>query len=159
MSDWRRRAIEGLQPGDEFVLRRTFSEADTRRFGDLSRDFNPVHYDRGFAGARGFPDLICHGLLVGGMLCELGGQVAWLASSISFRFVKPVYFGDTVTCRIRITDVTPRYRARATARFENQHGTLVMEAAMEGVIPGPEEAEVLARVRAEGDPSNPMAGG
>lgn len=29
--------------------------------------------------------MICHGLLVGGMICEFGGQVGWLASGMDFK--------------------------------------------------------------------------
>ena len=60
----RQRAIQGLKPGDAFTFSRTFSQSDTESFGDLIADYNPVHYDRRFAQTKGFPDLICHGLLV-----------------------------------------------------------------------------------------------
>ena len=118
----RLRAVEGLKQGHSFTYSRRFNQQETELFGDMTRDYNPVHYDLRWAEAKGFSGLICHGLLVGGMLCELGGQLAWLASSMSFRFLKPVYFGDTVTCTIRITEVTKQCRAKATARLVNQRG-------------------------------------
>ena len=51
MSDIRRRTIEGLRTGDTFTATRTFTEELVRAFGDLSRDYNPVHYDQRFASA------------------------------------------------------------------------------------------------------------
>jgi len=150
----RQSAIEGLRPGDTFTVRRTFTEEVTRAFGDLSRDYNPVHYDPRFASAKGFSGLICHGLLVGSLLTEVGGQIGWLATGIEFRFLKPVFFGDTITCRFTVLEVDERGRAQARAVFSNQHGTVVIEAALGGRLPGEAERAVLAAMVAEGDPTN-----
>lgn len=154
MAGIRRRTIEGLRPGDTFTVTRTFTEELTRAFGDLSRDYNPIHYDQRFAGTKGFPGLICHGLLVGSLITEVGGQIGWLASGIDFRFMKPVFFGDTVTCRFTLLEVDERGRAQARAVFSNQHGTTVIEAALRGRLPGEAERAVLAAMVAEGDPTN-----
>jgi acyl dehydratase len=150
----RQRAIEGLQPGDTFTVTRTFTEDLTRAFGALSRDFNPVHYDQRFTSAKGFDALICHGLLVGSLVTEVGGQIGWLATGMEFRFVKPVFFGDTITCRFTLLEVDDRGRARARATLSNQHGTTVIEAALTGRLPGEAERAVLAAMVAEGDPTN-----
>lgn len=154
MAGIRRRTIEGLRPGDTFTVTRTFTEDLTRSFGDLSRDYNPVHYDQRFASAKGFADRICHGLLVGSLITEVGGQIGWLATGIDFKFMKPVFFGDTVTCRFTVLEVDERGRARARAIFSNQHGVTVIEAALGGRLPGDAERAVLASMVAEGDPTN-----
>jgi acyl dehydratase len=159
MSEIRRRAIEGLRPGDTFTLERTFTEELTRAFGDLSRDYNPVHYDRRFAAARSFTGLICHGLLVGSLVTEVGGQIGWLATGMEFRFLRPVYFGDTVTCRFTVTEVDERGRAKGRAVFSNQHGATVIEATLSGRLPGEAERAVLAAMVAEGDPTNELGSG
>lgn len=157
MSEIRRRAIEGLRPGDTFTATRTFTEELTRAFGDLSRDYNPVHYDERFAGAKSFTGLICHGLLVGSLLTEVGGQIGWLATAMDFRFLKPVYFGDCITCRFTLTEVDERGRAQARAVFSNQHGVTVTEATLAGRLPGEAERAILAAMVAEGDPTNKLA--
>jgi 3-hydroxybutyryl-CoA dehydratase len=154
MSEIRRKAIEGLRPGDTFTLRRTFTEELVHAFGELSRDYNPVHYDRRFASAKGFSGLICHGLLVGSLITEVGGQIGWLATGMELRFLKPVYFGDTVTCRFTLLEVDERGRARARAVFANQDGTSVIEATLTGRLPGDAERAILAAMVAEGDPTN-----
>jgi acyl dehydratase len=154
MSGIRQSTIEGLHPGDTFTVRRTFTEELTRAFGDLSRDYNPIHYDRRFASAKGFTGLICHGLLVGSLLTEVGGQIGWLATGIDFRFMKPVFLGDTITCRFTLLEVDERGRAQGRAVFSNQHGTTVIEAALTGRLPGEAERAVLAAMVAEGDPTN-----
>ncbi len=131
----RRRAVHGLQSGDTFTLTRTFTEEETLTFGDLTRDFNPVHYDRDWSASKGFDGLICHGLLVGAMICEVGGQLGWLATGMNFRFRKPVYFGDTVTCTFALTRVETSGRAEAEATFVNQRGVEVATAGLSGLVP------------------------
>jgi 3-hydroxybutyryl-CoA dehydratase len=158
MSRMRRRAIQGLQRGDTFTVARTFDAETTRAFGDLSRDYNPVHYDERFAAAKRLEGLICHGLLVGSLVTEVGGQIGWLASGMEFRFLKPVFVGDTITCRLTITDIDERGRARATAMLTNQHGTTVLEATLAGRVPVAADREVLAAMVEEGDPTNKLSG-
>ena len=149
MSDIRKRAIDGLKTGDSFTLVRTFTEEETLYFGEISRDQNPVHYSDEFAQAKNLQGKICHGLLVGGMITEVGGQIGWLASGMNFRFRRPVYFGDTITCVFTITEVDERNRARAEAILSNQHGEPVIEAWLTGVLPGPREQEVLSAMVSE----------
>jgi len=60
MSDIRRKAVEGLKSGDTFFVSRTFSERDVIRFADISRDYNPVHFDEQFAKVKNFDRRICH---------------------------------------------------------------------------------------------------
>jgi acyl dehydratase len=150
----RETAIKGLKAGDSFAITRTFSEQDTLTFAEISKDYNPVHFDKRFANIKGFPDPICHGLLVAGMITEIGGQIGWLASGMNFRFRKPVYFGDTIECRLTITDIDVRDRAKAEALFRNQREEIVIEASVTGIVPGIPERQIMALMVAEGDPTN-----
>jgi len=152
----RRKAIKGLKPGDTFIVTRNFTREDTLEFGRMTRDYNPVHFEPRFAKGKGFEDLISHGLLTGSMICEIGGQMAWLATGMSFRFNGPVYAGDTVTCRMIVTEVDDIGLAEATAKFTNQHGDLVLEADLTGQLPGSVDREILREMLLEGDPTNPL---
>lgn len=154
MSDLRRRAVRGLKAGDTFEITRTFTREDTVAFGALTRDYNPVHYEPRFAQDKGFSGMVCHGLLTGSMICEVGGQIAWLATGMSFRFRRPVYPGDTIACRLVIGEVDERGRARAAATFTNQHGEQVATAELTGYLPTGRCREILADMVAEGDPTN-----
>lgn len=149
MSDIRKLTVQGLGVGDYFTLTRTFTEAETVAFGEISRDHNPIHYDDRFVRAKNLQGRICHGLLVGGMITEVGGQIGWLASGMNFRFRRPVYFGDTITCVFTLTEVDDRNRARAEAVLSNQRGEVVIEAWLTGVLPGPEEKHILASLLAD----------
>jgi len=154
MSYIRKKAIAGLKRGDSFAVSRTFTEPDTMAFADISRDYNPVHFDHRFAKVRNFHGRICHGLLVASILTEIGGQIGWLASGMNLRFKKPVYFGDTIECCFTITELDDRNRAKAEAVFKNQQDEIVIEAYLTGVIPGLPEKRVLEIMMAEGDPTN-----
>jgi acyl dehydratase len=156
MSQIRRKAIAGFKIGDSFTVRRTFTEADMLAFADVTRDYNPIHFEERFAAVKQFKGRICHGLLVAGMLTEVGGQMGWLASVMNFRFKKPVYFGDTIICTLTINEIDTRNRARATAIYRNEENAVVLEAELEGILPAAPEQEVLAAMVAEGDPTNKM---
>jgi acyl dehydratase len=150
------RAIQGLKQGDSFSFRREFSKEDTETFGDLTRDYNPVHYDRRWAKLKRFKSPICHGLLVGSMICEFGGQVGWLASGMNFKFIKPVYFGDSVMCQITIVKIEESGRAEAEALFKNQNDEQVGYAYLKGIIPIEPDQELLRKMVDEDDPTNKL---
>lgn len=154
MTGIRRRAAAGLRPGDSFTVTRTFTREEVDRFADLSRDYNPVHFDDRFARSRGFDGPVCHGLLVGSLLTEVGGQIGWLASGMSFRFRRPVYPGEAVTCDFTIAAVDERGRAHARVVARDGQGETVLEADLYGRLPGGPEREILAAMLAEGDPTN-----
>ena len=154
MSEIRKKTIRGLKAGDTFSVSRRFSEEDMTAFADITRDYNPVHFDSRFAGAKNLKARICHGLLVGSILTEIGGQIGWLASVMNFRFRQPVYFDETVTCRFTITAIDERRRARAQAVYLNAGGRIVLEAELEGILPDEAQRRILGKMVAEGDPTN-----
>lgn len=142
----RQRAIEGLKPGDSFTYSRIFSQEETESFGDLTRDYNPVHYDLRWSRAKGFDGLICHGLLVGSMICDFGGQVGWLATGMSFKFIRPVYPGQTITCTITIDSIEPSGRAEARAILTDEDDEPVCYAALTGRLPLAPERGLLKEI-------------
>jgi len=158
MSQIRNKTIQGLAVGDVFVVTRQFTEKDTLSFADATRDYNPIHFEKRFADVKDFKGRICHGLLVGSILTEIGGQIGWLASEMNFRFHRPVYFGDTIECTLTITEIDARNRARAEVIYRNQEGAIVLEADLGGILPGSREREVLEKMVAEGDPTNKLGG-
>lgn len=40
----RQRAIEGSKVSDSFKYSRTFTQEEAEHFGDIARDYNPVHH-------------------------------------------------------------------------------------------------------------------
>jgi acyl dehydratase len=96
--------FEDFQVGQRFTTpARTVTEADLVNFAGVSGDYNPIHTDAEFAKTTPFGQRIAHGLLVLSMLTGLrqrmgqfeGTLIAWLEIR-SYRFLKPVFIGDTV---------------------------------------------------------------
>lgn len=150
----RQRAAEGLQVGDRFTIRRRFTPDDIAAFAALSGDYNPVHCDHEYVELKGLREPIAHGLLTASLITEIGGQIGWLAASMTFRFKRPVYADETLTCDWEILEIDERLRATATVRVTNGEGVVVLEAETTGVIPGPKERQRLRAMLDEGDPSN-----
>ena len=150
----RKKAIEGFQVGDTISIERTFSEDDVARFAEITKDYNPVHFDERFASVKKFKNRICHGLLAASLLTEIGGQIGWLATSMHFRYKKPVYFQDTITCSFTISQIDDSGRAKADVIYKNQNGITVIEAYLTGILPGNDEKKVLQQMLDEGDPTN-----
>ena len=154
MSQIRNQTVQGLTVGETFTVSRKFTEQDTITFAEITRDYNPIHFDERFVAAKNLKGRICHGLLVGSLLTEIGGQIGWLASEMSFRFKQPVYFGDTIECSLTITKIDARNRAKADVIYRNQDGTIVLEAELAGILPGNRERKVLNAILAAGSRSS-----
>jgi acyl dehydratase len=150
----RQRAAEGLSVGDRFTVTRCFSSEDIASFATLSRDYNPVHCDSHFATLKGMREPIAHGLLTACLITEIGGQIGWLASGMSFKFKRPVYAGETLTCDWVIREINEQERAKAEISVTNGDGVTVLEAEITGVLPNKNERKRLTRMLTEGDPTN-----
>ncbi|RLC02697.1 MAG: acyl dehydratase [Deltaproteobacteria bacterium] len=157
MTEIRQKTIQGLITGDTFTVTRTFTESDTNIFADITRDYNPVHFDERFATAKNFNGKICHGLLAASIITEIGGQIGWLATGMDFRFKQPVYFKDTITCLFTITAIDENRRAIAEVVYKNQDDTVVLEAVITGILPDARERDILSQMVDEGDPTNGLA--
>jgi 3-hydroxybutyryl-CoA dehydratase len=155
MQDWRSDAAHGrLQVGSSVRFSRTFTAKDVQAFGELSHDYNPVHYDPAFAATKGFRGLICHGLLVSSMVTEVGGQWAWLATGLEFKFRLPVYVGETIHCEVTLRQLNSHGWARAEAVLTNEAGEIVQQGTLHGLLPQGADRERLQAMLAEGDPTN-----
>ncbi len=133
----REKTIQGLKVGDTFSIVRRFTENDIEQFQEITRDDNPVHFDGQFIEAKKLKGQICHGLLIGSMATEIGGQIGWLASSLRFDFKKPVYVHDVVTCRLTITSINESLKAEAMIEWRNQHHEIVLTTHLKGILPNP----------------------
>ena len=142
----RQRAAEGLSVGDRFIITRCFSSEDIASFAAISQDYNPVHCDSHFAKLKGMREPIAHGLLTASLITEIGGQIGWLASSMSFKFKRPVYPGETLTCDWVISKIDERERAKAEISVINGDGITVLEAEITGVLPNKKERQRLAEL-------------
>lgn len=91
---------------------RTITEADLVNFAGVSGDYNPLHTDEEFARTTLFGRRVAHGTLVlsltAGLRQRTGvfeGTLLALLEIRSWRFLKPVFIGDTVRVTTTIQDV------------------------------------------------------
>ncbi|MBI2468370.1 MAG: MaoC family dehydratase [Candidatus Rokubacteria bacterium] len=125
------RTVRELRVGDAAQLTRRITPETIREFVDATGDDNPIHSDETFAAASRFGQVIAPGMLTGGLLSavigtRLPGPGAIYVSQ-SFRFVKPVYVGDTITARVEVAEVlSERNRLRLRTVCLNQDGELVL---------------------------------
>ncbi len=110
--------LEDFTPGQEIHTQgRTVTEADVVNFAGISGDFNPVHTDETYAQQTPFGRRIAHGLLVTAIVSGLAMQTGILEGTViafreirEWKFVKPVYLGDTVRAVLRVDQVRPMPR-------------------------------------------------
>ena len=98
-----------IKVGDTASLIRKVTDADIRTFAELTGDHNPIHLDDDFAVTTRFGQRIAHGMFSGSLIsCVIGNQLPGTGSiylSQTFKFLAPVYLGDTVTARVTVTKI------------------------------------------------------
>lgn len=96
-----------LKIGDTVSLTKTITDKDVQIFGELTGDFNPVHFDEEFARNTRFGKRIAHGMLSASLISGvLGNKLpGTIYLSQTLKFTAPVYLGDTVTVRATVTNI------------------------------------------------------
>lgn len=93
--------FDSIQVGDTRSLTRTITEADVRRFVEMTGDDNPLHVDRRFAEETSFKDIVVHGMLGASFISTVigtqlpGPGALWVSQNIEF--LLPVRLGDELT--------------------------------------------------------------
>jgi acyl dehydratase len=127
-----------VSAGDTVEFAKTVSEGEVYLFAGITGDFAPNHVNEQFMQATSYGRRIAHGALLVGYMSACSTLLAGLARSRGainlpvslgydrIRFLRPVYFGDTISCRYTITDLEPaKLRALADIKITNQHNVLV----------------------------------
>ena len=113
--------------------RRAFSESEIRQFAELSGD-KGVHHLEPDAQGR----LMAHGLLTASLPTKLGGDLNYIARTMRFDFLRPVYAGEELCCTGIVDTVAPGPRGRLDVAFSftvtNPKGKRVLEGTSSGVI-------------------------
>jgi 3-hydroxybutyryl-CoA dehydratase len=126
-------AFARLQPGESYTFRRTFTEGDVALFCGVTGDYNPYHIDEAFARASWYGRRIVPGLLTGSMITHIGGLLGFLATEMHFQYLRAVYIGDTITCRVTFIEKDEERRLfTAHASCVNQDGVEVLRVDFKG---------------------------
>ena len=95
---------------------RTITEADIVNFAALSGDWNLIHTDAEYAATQMYKQRVAHGLLVLSIASGLAVRMGFMEDTImafrglAWRFVKPVFIGDTVRLRVTVEEKKPMAR-------------------------------------------------
>ncbi|GIK10429.1 MAG: MaoC family dehydratase [Anaerolineaceae bacterium] len=91
---------------------RTVTEGDIMSFAGLTGDYNQIHTDAAFAATTQFGQRIAHGLLglsiAVGLLMRTGvleGTVLAFREIVEWKFVKPVFIGDTLRVEMEVKEL------------------------------------------------------
>lgn len=121
-----------MQIGDTQHWERIFTDDDVRLFGKVSKDMGARHI---------FPDeqgrVMVHGLLTATLPSKISGEMNFLAQNLAFKFIQPVFVGDTVHCIVTVTDLEEtgeRLKVSATVLCHNQQGNIVLRGQTTGLI-------------------------
>ena len=125
-----------VEIGHSVSFTKTVSESDVYGFAGITGDFAPNHVNRAYMEKSGYGKLMAHGaLMVGFMSTASTMAIAQTRESDEtpvslgydrIRFLKPVFFGDTITVNYEITGIdTDRRRAVGDIKVTNQDGDLV----------------------------------
>jgi acyl dehydratase len=122
-----------VEEGETRQYERTFTEDDVRQFADVSGDTGQQHVERDEQGR-----LMVHGLLTATLPTKIGGELNYVASTMTFEFHRPVYAGDTITCETEMTAVVEQEtRTLLTAEFvcHDEDGNRVLSGRSGGFVP------------------------
>lgn len=132
----RGRTVADIPLGLKTRISKTVSESDVYLFAGITGDFDQNHVDEEFCKRTSFGRRIAHGALILGYTSAASTQILHAFDrpmvSVGYdrvRFLRPVYFGDTITVDYEITQVVPeKERLLSKVEVSNQRGELVMVA-------------------------------
>ena len=100
---------ENYKVGDSAEFTKTITEKDVMTFAEVTGDFNPIHVNPEFAKTQMFGKQVAHGALSSGLISAVLGTKLFgpgiLYGGQTVKFVKPVFFGDTLTAVATVKDM------------------------------------------------------
>ncbi|MFW9808445.1 MAG: MaoC family dehydratase [Candidatus Thorarchaeota archaeon] len=108
------------------------TEEDIKTFGELSGDFNPLHFNEDWAKKTMFGGRIAHGILTASFISTAIGMhlpgPGTIYVSQSMRFLSPVRIGDTITACVEVVMLNDK-KERVTLKTTciNQNGNVVLD--------------------------------
>lgn len=122
------------EPGEVRTVERTFTNEEVRQFADLSKDEGYHHLV-----AEGDGRLMVHGLLTATLPTKIGGDMDYIARSMTFEFPRPVYTGEAITCEVTVEHVAEsdgRIELEATYVCTIEDDEVVLRGETDGVVFG-----------------------
>ncbi len=121
-----------METGDTITRERTFTNEEIILFGELTHNTGTVHKEPDESGR-----LMVQGLLTASLITEIGGELNFLGNQMNFNFVRAVYAGDMITCKLRldrIEESAKRTKAWASYECTNQNNETVLTGDGKGIL-------------------------
>lgn len=122
-----------LKVGDIISFERTFTIRDVELFTEISGDEGIHHITPDEQGR-----LVIQGLLTATLPTKVGGDQNVLARTMNFEFLRPVFTGDTIICKVTIEKYERQENNRtaimASFLCTNQNEKEVLKGDFSGVI-------------------------
>jgi len=122
----------GLRVGQTATRTKTVTDDDLRKYAEITGDYNPLHFDDGFASRTRFGRRVAQGGITAGLLNALvamdlpGPGTVFMSQSLTYR--APVYVGDLLAATVEVASLNPdKPVCRLTFTIKNQHGDVVLE--------------------------------
>lgn len=104
--------FEEFESGQSFTSPgRTITESDITAFAGLSGDYNQIHTDAEYSKSSPFGQRVAHGLLGLAVASGLATQTGVLEGTViafreinEWKFIKPVFIGDTIHIAMEIKE-------------------------------------------------------
>jgi 3-oxoacyl-[acyl-carrier protein] reductase len=120
-----------IEVGDTQTLIKHITEADVRKFVDMTGDDNPLHVDRAYAETTSFKDIVVHGMLGASFISTVigtklpGKGALWVAQAMEF--LLPVRLGDVLNISVTVVKKHERDRMlELDTRIVNQNKQLIL---------------------------------
>ncbi len=120
--------------GMEVTFTKTIGEYDVYGFAGVSGDFSPNHVDHEYMSGTPYGQRIAHGVLTMALMSTCSSKLIESLGNpptVSYgydrvRFIKPVFFGDTLTVRYRVASVEDGgTKSSSDVSVTNQRGETV----------------------------------
>jgi len=123
--------FETIQIGETHSLVKVITQADVRKFVEMTGDDNPLHVNRAYAESTAFKDIVVHGMLGASFISTVigtklpGNGALWVAQNLEF--LLPVRLGDELTVSCTVLKKYDRERLlELDTRILNQNGQIVL---------------------------------
>lgn len=124
-----------IRIGQEESMKKTFFKDDVDKFAALTGDYSRLHTDADFAKQSIYGRPVVHGVLAASLISSVMGMKLPGDGTVfveeQVRFLKPVFYGDTVTARVRLLSCREgkkQYVATLAGVCTNQNGEIVVAA-------------------------------
>ncbi|KAG9457285.1 hypothetical protein H6P81_001793 [Aristolochia fimbriata] len=128
-----------LKVGDVLRKPRTFNHLDLVNYAELTSDYNPIHFDSGFAKEEGFEDRVVHGMLVATLFPRVIAShfpgAVYVSQSLQFKL--PVYIGNEAVAEVKALNIREN-KKRYLAKFSTKcfrDGDLVIDGEALAILP------------------------